>query len=80
MMTRIVESMIVRFDADCERFRAQLKHFCFFYGFSPRRLGVQLAHDPSRAYSYLKGEKLPTWRTRREWRAFMRDYRESVLV
>jgi len=75
-----VYSMIVRFDADCERFRAQLKHFCFFYGFSPRRLGVHLAHDPSRAYSYLKGENLPTWRTRRKWRAFMRDCGKSVLV
>jgi len=72
--------MIVRFDADCERFRAQLKHFCFFYGFSPRRLGVHLAHDPSRAYSYLKGKKLPTWRTRRKWRAFMRRYRQSVKI
>ena len=69
-----------KFSADTERFRAQLRHFCFAYGFSPRRLGVHLAHDPNRAYSYLKGEKLPTWRTRREWRAFMRDHRESVKI
>ena len=31
--------MIVRFDADCERFRAQLAHFIYVYGFSARRLG-----------------------------------------
>jgi len=68
------------FDSDIERLRAQLKHFCFFYGIGARRLGVHLAHDPSRAYSYLKGEKLPTWRTRREWRAFMRNYRRSIKI
>ena len=72
--------MIVRFDADCERFRAQLQHFIYVYGLSARRLGEHLAHDPTRAYGYLNGTKLPTWRTRREWRAFMRDYREVVLV
>src|SRR5262249_50247735 len=69
-----------KFSADIERFRAQLRHFCFFYGLSARRLGVHLAHDPTRAYSYLKGTKLPTWRTRREWRAFMRRYRKSVMI
>jgi len=72
--------MILRFDDDCERFRAQLAHFIYFYGFSARRLGEHLAHDPMRACGYLKGRKLPTWRTRREWRAFMRRYRKSVLV
>ena len=75
-----VYSMIVRFDADCERFRAQLKHLCFFYGISARRLGMHLAHDPTRAYGYLNGTKLPTWRTRREWRAFMRRYRKSIKI
>ena len=33
-----------------------------------------------RAYGYLKGEKLPTWITRREWRAFMRNYRRSIKI
>jgi len=69
-----------KFSADIERFRAQLRHFIFFYGFSARRLGVHLAHDPTRAYDYLNSKKLPTWRTRREWRAFMRRYRKSIKI
>ena len=72
--------MIVRFDADCERFRTHLAHFIYVNGFSARRFGEHLAHDPMRVYGYLKGKKLPTWRTRREWRPFMRDYRKSMLV
>ena len=70
----------MRFDADCERFKAQLQHFCFFYGFIPRRLGVHLAHDPNRAHSYLKGETVPRIETRQALRQFMRRYRKSVLV
>jgi hypothetical protein len=69
-----------QFSPDHERFRAQLAHFIYTYGFSAKRLGVHLAHDRMHAYDYLKGEKLPTWRTRREWRAFMRRYRKSVKI
>jgi len=70
----------VAHSVDHERFRAQLQHFIYSYGWSAYDLGLHLAHDPMRAYGYLKGKKLPTWRTRREWRAFMRRYRKSVLV
>ena len=71
--------MIVRFDADCERFRAQLVTVSF-YGFSARRLGVHLAHDPTRAYEYVNGTIEPRRATRQRWRKFMRDYRKSVPV
>jgi hypothetical protein len=37
-------------------------------------------HDPTRAYDYLKGKSLPTRATRQYWRAFMRRYRQSIMV
>jgi len=70
----------VAHSVDHERFRAQLQHFIYSYGWSAYDLGLHLAHDPMRAYGYLKGTVLPTRATRQRWRKFMRDYRKSVLV
>ena len=69
-----------QFSPDCERFRAQLQHFIYVYGFSAARLGVALTHDPTRVYYYLDGRRLPTLATRQRFRKFMRDYRKSVMV
>ena len=49
----------VAHSVDHERFRAQLQHFIYSYGWSAYDLGLHLAHDPMRAYGYLKGRKLP---------------------
>jgi len=63
---------------DCERFRAQLANF--LYSYARVGLSVHLTHDPTRAHDYLKGKRLPTRATRQYWRAFMRDYRESIKI
>jgi len=59
---------------DIERFRAQLQHFLFVYGWSAGELSRHLTHDPARAYDYLRGKCLPTRATRQRWCPFMRDY------
>jgi len=69
-----------RFSPDHERFRAQLQHFLYSYGWSASGLSVHLTHDPTRAHDYLKGKRLPTRATRQYWRAFMRDYRKSIKI
>jgi hypothetical protein len=69
-----------RFSPDHERFKAQLAHFIYSYGWSASGLSVLLTNDPTRAHDYPKGKRLPTRATRQEWRAFMRDYRQSVMI
>ena len=54
------------FDGDIERLRAQLQHFMFFYGWSARRIGVHLRHDPTMVHRILKGETVPRIETRQD--------------
>jgi hypothetical protein len=69
-----------RFSPDVERFRAQLRHFCWSFGVSPKRMGLELGRDPMRAYAYIKGTRMPTYTTRKVWRAWMRRHRKSIKI
>ena len=72
--------MLVRFSPDIERFRAQLRHFCWSFGVSPRQVGIILGKDPMRAYKYINGERYPSFTTRKVWRAWMRRHRKSIKI
>ena len=68
------------FDADIERSRARLEHFIFVYGWSARRIGVHLRHDPTMVHRIIKGETVPRIETRQALRQFMRRYRKSEMI